>query len=181
MSRAPPVWKPPIPRAWRCRGTLVHTGVFCQFDERQDASIRRLAADFGDPDQGVEGSAARRPKPAARGLTGSRRQLYSAGFATPARWRTSKGPCGGIGRRARLKIEFRKECWFDSGQGHQAFTRGQMGICATSAALQGRRPVAAPDYFVTADVPISNQVAGFGSLSKQTVLHSSYAYAPEAH
>ena len=28
------------------------------------------------------------------------------------------GPCGGIGRRARLKIEFRKECWFDSGQGH---------------------------------------------------------------
>src|SRR4030088_3346954 len=30
-----------------------------------------------------------------------------------------KSPCGGIGRRARLKIEFRKECWFDSGQGHQ--------------------------------------------------------------
>ncbi len=28
------------------------------------------------------------------------------------------GPCGGTGRRARLKIEFRKECWFDSGQGH---------------------------------------------------------------
>src|SRR5258708_1773975 len=27
--------------------------------------------------------------------------------------------CGGTGRRARLKIEFRKECWFDSGQGHQ--------------------------------------------------------------
>jgi hypothetical protein len=31
----------------------------------------------------------------------------------------SECPCGGIGRRARLKIEFRKECWFDSGQGHQ--------------------------------------------------------------
>ena len=31
----------------------------------------------------------------------------------------AKSPCGGIGRRARLKIEFRKECWFDSGQGHQ--------------------------------------------------------------
>ena len=30
----------------------------------------------------------------------------------------ARGPCGGIGRRARLKIEFRKECWFDSGQGH---------------------------------------------------------------
>ena len=28
-------------------------------------------------------------------------------------------PCGGIGRRARLKIEFRKECRFDSGRGHQ--------------------------------------------------------------
>lgn len=38
----------------------------------------------------------------------------------PARWRASEGPCGGIGRRARLKIEFRKECWFDSGQGHHA-------------------------------------------------------------
>jgi hypothetical protein len=33
--------------------------------------------------------------------------------------RESESPCGGIGRRARLKIEFRKECWFDSGQGHQ--------------------------------------------------------------
>ena len=31
-----------------------------------------------------------------------------------------EGPCGGTGRRARLKIEFRKECWFDSGQGHQS-------------------------------------------------------------
>ena len=30
----------------------------------------------------------------------------------------AEGPCGGTGRRARLKIEFRKECWFDSGQGH---------------------------------------------------------------
>src|SRR3954451_10771836 len=30
-----------------------------------------------------------------------------------------ESPSGGIGRRARLKIEFRKECWFDSGQGHQ--------------------------------------------------------------
>jgi hypothetical protein len=60
-------------------------------------------------------------KPAVRGLTGSRRPLYSAGFATPAVWRAPEGPCGGIGRRARLKIEFRKECWFDSGQGHQNF------------------------------------------------------------
>ena len=39
------------------------------------------------------------------------RDLRLSGWAT-------EGPCGGTGRRARLKIEFRKECWFDSGQGH---------------------------------------------------------------
>src|SRR3954447_7544655 len=37
-----------------------------------------------------------------------------------ARLGLTEGPCGGTGRRARLKIEFRKECWFDSGQGHHA-------------------------------------------------------------
>ena len=52
-----------------------------------------------------------------RGLTGSHRQLYSAGFAASPLGEP-ESPCGGIGRRARLKIEFRKECWFDSGQGH---------------------------------------------------------------
>ena len=56
------------------------------------------------------------------GLTGSHRPLYSAGFATPVS-RPTEGPCGGTGRRARLKIEFRKECWFDSGQGHQSGIR----------------------------------------------------------
>jgi hypothetical protein len=56
-------------------------------------------------------------------LTGGQRPLYSAGFATPAARRASEGPCGGIGRRARLKIEFRKECWFDSGQGHHPTIR----------------------------------------------------------
>src|SRR5206468_2310834 len=50
-------------------------------------------------------------------LTRTSRPLYSAGFVTSAKQR-SASPCGGIGRRARLKIEFRKECWFDSGQGH---------------------------------------------------------------
>ena len=54
----------------------------------------------------------------ARGLTGRARPLYSAGFATSPSGRCPISPCGGIGRRARLKIEFRKECWFDSGQGH---------------------------------------------------------------
>ena len=55
-----------------------------------------------------------------RGLTGQRLPLYSAGFAAPALLAgVVKCPCGGTGRRARLKIEFRKECWFDSGQGHQ--------------------------------------------------------------
>jgi hypothetical protein len=45
-------------------------------------------------------------------------QLYSAGFAIlPIVG--SEGPCGGIDRLARLKIEFRRECWSDSGQGHQ--------------------------------------------------------------
>jgi hypothetical protein len=60
--------------------------------------------------------------PDTRGLTGSHRPLYSGGFATSACRLGAKSPCGGIGRRARLKIEFRKECWFDSGQGHQLST-----------------------------------------------------------
>src|SRR6185437_2261324 len=42
------------------------------------------------------------------------RRLRDGGLGPPR-----ERPCGGIGRRARLKIEFRKECWFDSGQGHQ--------------------------------------------------------------
>ncbi len=58
-------------------------------------------------------------QPDKRGLTASQRPLYSAGFATSAFRLNATSPCGGIGRRARLKIEFRKECWFDSGQGHQ--------------------------------------------------------------
>ena len=58
------------------------------------------------------------PQSHPRGLTRKRRPLYSAGFAAPALWPATEGPCGGTGRRARLKIEFRKECWFDSGQGH---------------------------------------------------------------
>jgi hypothetical protein len=37
-------------------------------------------------------------------------------------------PCGGIGRRARLKIEFRKECWFDPGQGHHFDPIDQSGF-----------------------------------------------------
>src|SRR3954471_12752010 len=40
-----------------------------------------------------------------------------------ARLGPTEGPCGGTGRRARLKIEFRKECWFDSGQGHHLKTK----------------------------------------------------------
>jgi len=35
----------------------------------------------------------------------------------------SESPYGVIGRRARPKIEFRKECWFDSGQA-RSFRRG---------------------------------------------------------
>jgi hypothetical protein len=62
------------------------------------------------------------------GLTGDARPLYSAGFATLGlRPGVVTSPCGGIGRRARLKIEFRKECWFDSGQGHQKRSRMARG------------------------------------------------------
>ena len=43
---------------------------------------------------------------------------------------------------------------------------------------QRRRPVAAPDYSSTAGAPITNKVAGFGSLSRQTVLHSGCTHAP---
>ena len=65
----------------------------------------------------------RRPQSHPRGLTRKRRPLYSARFAAPGTDPVSEGPCGGTGRRARLKIEFRKECWFDSGQGHQSGVR----------------------------------------------------------
>ena len=51
-------------------------------------------------------------------LTGGGRPLYSPPHAAKF-----CGPCGGIGRRARLKIEFRKECWFESGQGHHAISK----------------------------------------------------------
>src|SRR3954463_16150222 len=59
------------------------------------------------------------PQSHPRGLTRKRRPLYSARFAALGTCPATEGPCGGTGRRARLKIEFRKECWFDSGQGHQ--------------------------------------------------------------
>jgi hypothetical protein len=59
-------------------------------------------------------------RPGTRGLTRTGRPLYSGGFAPARVWLSAISPCGGIGRRARLKIEFRKECWFDSGQGHQS-------------------------------------------------------------
>src|SRR4051795_1018401 len=59
------------------------------------------------------------PQSHPRGLTRKRCPLYSARFAAPGICPATEGPCGGTGRRARLKIEFRKECWFDSGQGHQ--------------------------------------------------------------
>ncbi len=39
----------------------------------------------------------------------------------PTRYRaTLRCPCGEIGRRIRLKIERRKACWFESGQGHHS-------------------------------------------------------------
>ena len=72
-------------------------------------------------------------------LTGGRRPLYSPPHAA-----MFCGPCGGIGRRARLKIEFRKECWFESGQGHHHLSKPNrlIAFCrlvlALSATLAGR-------------------------------------------
>jgi hypothetical protein len=43
----------------------------------------------------------------------------------------SESPYGVIGRRA-PKIEFRKECWFDSGQGHQKLFRSDPPASAKS-------------------------------------------------
>src|SRR5439155_22715629 len=53
----------------------------------------------------------------------------------------TEGPCGGTGRRARLKIEFRKECWFDSGQGHQASlaSRATLGAASLRSRVAKRR------------------------------------------
>src|SRR3546814_11083973 len=54
-----------------------------------------------------------------------------------------------MGRRARLKIEFRKECWFESGQGHHFPSRlrniiASAGCIASSIAPRSRpaRPIA---------------------------------------
>src|SRR5882757_8418864 len=71
-----------------------------------------------------------------RGLTGADLRLYSARFVTPPLGPMSECPCGGIGRRARLKIEFRKECWFDSGQGHQ------LGCSSSFQSVRNRPPSA---------------------------------------
>src|SRR5258708_33530872 len=112
-------------RAPPCRGGRDHRGVFCRFDDRW----KRLAPERYIR-RGRHGRSRAKPfqpsasdlfeHPTSCGLTRPPRPLYSAGFATSRALRPSAiSPCGGIGRRARLKIEFRKECWFDSGQGHQ--------------------------------------------------------------
>ena len=56
------------------------------------------------------------------GLTRPPRPLYSAGFTTsglPAG--VANAPVAELVDALELKIEFRKECWFDSGQGHHEF------------------------------------------------------------
>ena len=118
----------------RCEGVLSraggaveakrdHTGVFCCIDDAaatvHSPALRCIRPCWhtcspGGRTIGIWGFGPME----ARGLTGRARPLYSAGFATSPSGRCPISPCGGIGRRARLKIEFRKECWFDSGQGH---------------------------------------------------------------
>src|SRR5580692_8081872 len=97
MSRWSPPVKRPIPRIGRCRAKAQsHWGVLM---------ASWVCADLDRTE--------------ARGLTPPARPLYSAGFRDVSlQADLAKGPGGGIGRRAGLKIEFRKECWFDSGQGH---------------------------------------------------------------
>jgi hypothetical protein len=78
---------------------------------RVHGELRAIAAAFGKCPR----AAAFRPAGVPNQLTSGR--VSSSRHAVQVR--KGLGPCGGIGRRARLKIEFRKECWFDSGQGHQ--------------------------------------------------------------
>ena len=83
------------------------------------------------------------PQSHPRGLTRKRRPLYSAGFAAPAFRPATEGPCGGTGRRARLKIEFRKECWFDSGQGHQPSLASRASAWRANFDIEAKRVKAA--------------------------------------
>jgi hypothetical protein len=108
----------PILLALGCRGRCDHCGVSYAVDVRVQALHGGTAAlRTVQPERRVRPS-----RCSSAGDTRVDRQSPPAifrrlrGFAT---WRAPESPCGGIGRRARLKIEFRKECWFDSGQGHQ--------------------------------------------------------------
>src|SRR5487761_1346578 len=66
-----------------------------------------------------------RPTPAPRLMAApaalQRRQAAAVDAGLGRRYRSPLCPCGGTGRRARLKIVFRKECGFDSLHGHQFF------------------------------------------------------------
>ena len=94
---------------------------------RRGSSRTPLAVAFRPPARCcVKGFDNRRLHPdsgSTRGLTGRARPLYSAGFATSASGqplgRCPKAPVAELVDALELKIEFRKECWFDSGQGHQ--------------------------------------------------------------
>jgi hypothetical protein len=99
------------------------------------------------------------------GLTGRARPLYSAGFATSACRLMFEGPCGGIGRRARLKIEFRKECWFDSGQGHQGIR------VATAATQQNQETHSKPNSLIRGVSILTGSTANsrLGSVSSLTL------------
>jgi hypothetical protein len=66
-------------------------------------------------------------------------------------------PCGGTGRRARLKIEFRKECWFDSGQGHQPSLASR--ATARQASLGLSEKAVAPKPQAKADTRCRNPIS----------------------
>lgn len=116
-------------------------------------------------------------------MTGVGLPLYSAGFATPLAGLT-EGPCGGTGRRARLKIEFRKECWFDSGQGHQSGIRPALrkiekrGKHETATRLRGYRAVFR--YAIATGRAERDPTGGLrGALITPTVTHQATIVLPE--
>src|ERR1700710_402231 len=84
--------------------------------------------------------------------------------ARPFLARFCECPCGGTGRRARLKIEFRKECWFDSGQGHHPTVRPHPPPSISPLKSRQRRRL--PSVAVRPDLLVSAPLVGIlaGSL-----------------
>jgi hypothetical protein len=113
-------FKRPIPRIRRCRGgRRSHWSVSDRQKACENDRGAKRRAPLECPWAKSQGEQTDRLRIGRLGLTHRARPLYSRPLRDVGLARPCGCPCGGIGRRARLKIEFRKECWFDSGQGHQ--------------------------------------------------------------